>query len=143
MIKAVPIVLVGLLCVSCAHQRGPALTLMQRQAIEYIVQAEEAGSLNQCRVAQIDLTRDGKPESVVIFRVGSHGSQVRVLSWQAEKATVLFENGSNTPNTAFCLVEGVPTIALKRTESAGKARNPSRDPSSVHEQFEDLASSEQ
>lgn len=94
---------------------------MQRQAIEFIVQAEEAGSLNQCRVSQIDLTGDGKPESVVIFRVGSHGSQVRALSWQAEKATVLFENGSNTPHTAFCLVEGVPKISLKRTESAGRA----------------------
>jgi hypothetical protein len=102
----------------CASTAGSALTLQERQAIEDIVVAGEAGRLNECQAAQIDLDRDGTPETVVVFKVGSHGSQVRVLKWHAGKPTTLFENGSDTPNTAFCLAEDVPTILLERKTEA-------------------------
>jgi len=102
----------------CASTAGSTLTLQQRQAIEDIVVAEEAGQLNDCQAAQIDLDRDGAPETVIVFKVGSYGSQARVLKWQAGKPTTLFENGSDTPNTAFCLAEDVPTILLERKTEA-------------------------
>jgi len=111
-----PTALVALLCVSCAHAERPGLTQQQRGAIEDIVVAGEAGRLNACQAAQIDLDRDGAQETVIVFKVGSHGSQARVLRWQGERPTVLFENGSDTPNTAFCLAEGVPTINLERSQ---------------------------
>ncbi len=102
----------------CASTAGSALTLQQRQAIEDIVVAEEAGQLNECQAAQIDLDRDGAPETAIVFKVGSYGSQIRVLKWHAGKPTALFENGSDTPNTAFCLAEDVPTIFLERKTGA-------------------------
>ena len=102
----------------CASTATSTLTLQQRQAIEDIVVAEEAGQLNDCQAAQIDLDRDGAPETAVVFKVGSYGSQIRVLKWQAGRPTTLFENGSDTPNTAFCLAEDVPTILLERKTEA-------------------------
>lgn len=102
----------------CASTGGSRLTLQQRQAIEDIVVAEEAGRLNECQASQIDLDADGTPEMVVVFKVGSYGSQVRVLKWHADTPTTLFENGSDTPNTAFCMAEDVPTILLERKTEA-------------------------
>ena len=102
----------------CASTAGSTLTRQQRHKIEDIVVAEEAGRLNECQAAQIDLDRDGAPETVVVFKVGSHGSQVRVLKWHAGTPTTLFENGSDTPNTALCLAEDVPTILLERKTEA-------------------------
>jgi len=110
--------LVVALASGCASTAGSTLTLQQRQAIEDIVVAEEAGRLNECQAAQIDLDRDGAPETVVVFKVGSHGSQIRVLKWRAGTPATLFENGSDTPNTAFCLAEDVPTILLERKTEA-------------------------
>ncbi len=102
----------------CVSSRGTTLTQQQRQAIEDIVVAEEAGRLNECQATQIDLDRDGTPETVIVFKVGSYGSQIRVLKWHAGKPTALFENGSDTPNTAFCFAENVPTILLERKAEA-------------------------
>lgn len=110
--------LVVTLASGCVSTAGSKLTLQQRQAIEEIVVAEEAGQLNECQATHVDLDRDGAPETVVVFKVGSYGSQVRVLKWHAGKPTALFENGSDTPNTAFCLVEDVPTILLERNTEA-------------------------
>lgn len=102
----------------CASSGGSGLTLQQRQEIEEIVVAEEAGQLNECQAAQLDLDRDGASETVVVFKVGSYGSQIRVLKWHTGIPTTLFENGSDTPNTAFCLAEDVPTILLERKTEA-------------------------
>jgi len=112
--------LMAVLAGGCASTTVSTLTLQQRQAIEDIVVAEEAGQLNECQAAQIDVDHDGTPETVIVFKVGSHGSQARVLKWHAGKPTTLFENGSDTPNTAFCLAEDVPTILLERKTEATK-----------------------
>ncbi len=111
--------LIALLYVGCAQTGRSTLTQQQRDVFAEIVDWE-AGRFSTCRVSHIDLDKDGAPETVMTFRVGSYGSQIRALKWRAGKYAVLFENGSNTPNTAFCLAEGVPTIVLERTESVGR-----------------------
>jgi len=95
------------------------LTELQQEAIATVVTAEEAGNLNQCRAAQVDLEGDGTNETVIIFRVGSHGSQGRMFDWDSGSPSMVFDAGSNTPNTDFCLLDGVPTFALEQTARIG------------------------
>ena len=103
--------------VGCTYATRATLTQAQQQVIEDIVVAEEAGRLNDCRATQVDLDREGPLETVILFLVGSHGSQARALRWQGASAVTLFEDGSDTPGTAFCLAEGVPTFVLERKGS--------------------------
>ena len=145
MIKVARMVLVVLLCVSCAHAGRSTFTQQQRDVFGGIVDWE-AGIFSTCLAYQIDLDKDDIRETVITFGVGSHGSQIRALKWQAGEHTVLFEDGSDTPNTTFCLAEGVPTVVLERSDSAygevaqlvyqwdGQAFVPSRDGGCTPEQ---------
>ena len=83
--------------------------------IERVV-AEEAGSDTLCAVSRIDLDGDGGEEAVFTFMVGSHGSQVRAVTWKGGKERILFTGGSNTPNTGFVRIERVPAIVLERSD---------------------------
>ena len=109
-------VVVALLCIGCAYTGRSTLTHHQRGVIQQVVDGE-AGAFSTCRTCQIDLNKDGTPETVFTFKVGLSASQIRVLEWRAEESTVLLDDGSNTPNTAFCLAEGVPTVVLERSHS--------------------------
>jgi len=119
MIKLALVASLVLLCVSCTHTGRSTLTRQQRDEIQQVVDGE-AGDFSTCRTCQIDLNKDGTPETVFTFAVGLRGSQIRVLQWRAEQSTVLFDDGSNTPNTVFCLAEDVPTAVLERVDRVGE-----------------------
>ncbi len=108
--------MIGLLLHPAGVQAASAPSKEQvREIIEQAI-AEEAGSNTLCAVSLLDLTGDGFQEAVFTFIVGSHGSQVRAIRWKHGKPVVLFADGSNTPNTSFVRVRGVPTVVLEQSD---------------------------
>ena len=98
-----------------------AAELPSEQQVRAIIQrviAEEGGFENLCVVSRIDLDGNGSDEAVFTFIAGVHGSQVRAVSWKGGRDHILFENGSNTPNTAFVRVDGMPAIVLEQSDDA-------------------------
>jgi len=96
---------------------SPPTDTQVHEAIERTI-AEEAGSQNLCAVSRIDLDGDGSDEAVFTFMVGSHGSQVRAVSWNGSRERILFGSGSNTPNTDFVRVNDIPAIVLEQSDYA-------------------------
>lgn len=84
------------------------------EAIAQMVRDEEETGL--FAIDEVDLDHDGIAESVVTYPAGVHASHVRVLKWNHDTPTILFETGSNTPNADFKMLGGVSTIILEQSD---------------------------
>ncbi len=108
--------MLGLLLHTIEVQAASSPTKAQvREIIEQTIE-EEGGFNGLCVASLLDLDGNGSQEAVFTFAAGAHGSQARAIRWEDGKPVVLFAGGSNTPNTDFVRVRGVPAIVLEQSD---------------------------
>lgn len=86
------------------------------EVIQPIIMEFSHGGGRGCVVSRYDLNGDGQDEAVYTHPAGMHGSRAYAVRWEGGKPQVLFDESSNTPNTAFISVEGVPAILIEESD---------------------------
>jgi len=91
-----------------------SLSDLQKDILQDIV---TEGRLQLRLIYEIDLDKDNRNEVVLVYDAGVHSSGAKVIRFKGYAIRVIFERDSDTPNTKFKVIDGIPTLTFEESDS--------------------------